>query len=234
MKNSFMKDNREIIYYSSDADKPNSPILVIFHGAGFNTVPAKFKSNEFNVIALMDTFGYEGKGCWYLGEKGDIFWIEAIKALIEILKNKYQTNKILFWGSSMGGYAAILHGYLNNVTAVYANIPQTRLLGSTYISHGKVDGVSMQRCIEYAILNDSSPYNDLSNILVEKTDTIFFMTYNQLEGLNYLSEQGFPFLRKMHGIRQRFYLEIHPQSQHSIIYNIAESLDLFRKYVNDI
>ncbi|OOF49734.1 hypothetical protein BKK52_02645 [Rodentibacter trehalosifermentans] len=232
MENTFIKGSRKITYYSTETNRPGRPILVIFHGAGFNKTPAKFKDKNLNVIALMDTFGLEGKGSWYLGEKGDLFWIDAIKDLLEILKEKYETDKVFFWGSSMGGYAAILHGYLNHVAAVYANVPQTKLLGSTYIQHGKVDDVSMQDCIEYAIVNQNSPYNDLSNIFNEKTDTLFFLTYNQLEGLNYFSEQGFPFLRKLHGIRQKFYLEVHPSSKHSIIYNISESLNLFKKYID--
>lgn len=233
MKNVFFKHGREIIYYSGEDIKLNCPILVIFHGAGYNKEPAKFKSDSLNVIALMDTFGYQGQGSWYLGEQGDLFWIDAIRDLLALLKNKCNTNQILFWGSSMGGYAAILHGYLNNVTAVYANVPQTKLLGSTYIQNGKIRGeTSMQDSLRYAILSDKSPYNDLSSIFTNKNDTIFFITYNQLEGFNYFSEQGFPFLRKLHGIRQKFYLEVHPNSEHAIIYNIAESMDLFRKYIN--
>lgn len=233
MKNVFVKNSREITYYTREATKPGSPILVIFHGAGYNKEPAKFRSDSFNVIALMDTFGYQGQGSWYLGERGDLFWIDAISDLLTFLKNKYNTDQVLFWGSSMGGYAAILHGYLNNVVAVYANVPQTKLLGSTYIQNGKIGGsVSMQDSLEYAILDDKSPYNDLSSILTNKNDTIFFITYNQLEGFNYFSEQGFPFLRKLHGIRQKFYLEVHPKSEHTIIYNIAESLNLFKKYLD--
>lgn len=228
MKNTLIINQREFIYYHFEAKIESAPILVIFHGVGFNKVPAKFRDDNINVIAIMDTFGIPDMGSWYIGENGDYFWIKAIRELLEFLKKKCRTNQIYFWGSSMGGYAAILHGYLNNVTAVYANVPQTKLLGSTYIDHSP----KMKECIEFILGKDAekSKYNELSNILDKQNNTVFIITFNQLEGLNYFSEHGFPFLRKLHGIRQKMYLEVRPNNTHGIIYNIAETLDLFQKY----
>ncbi|MFZ7235595.1 alpha/beta hydrolase family protein [Avibacterium gallinarum] len=109
---------RDFTYYEQFT-REKLPLLFIFHGAGYNKSPAKFKDERFNVVSLMDTFGFGGKGSWYLGQDGDIFWIDALKFLLEKLKNDYQTDTVYFWGSSMGGYAALLHGYINKVTAVY-------------------------------------------------------------------------------------------------------------------
>ena len=35
-------------------------------------------------------------------------------------------SKLFIYGSSMGGYGAILHGVKLNATAIYANVPQVR------------------------------------------------------------------------------------------------------------
>lgn len=108
-------------------------------------------------------------------------------------------------------------------------MPQTKLLGSTYITYN----LGMKNCLESVFDNNlASEYNDLAKIFKEKTDTIFCLTYNQLEGLNYFSEQGFPFLRQLHGIRQKMYLEVRPNSEHAVIYNISETLTLFEKYTD--
>ena len=229
MLNKLISNGREFLYYHFKAQQASAPILIIFHGAGYNKIPAKFRDPNINVIAIMDTFGHKDIGSWFLGEKGDFFWINAIKQIINKLKHECNSEQVFCWGSSMGGYAAILHGYLNNVAAVYANVPQTKLLGSTYISHNK----NMKSCLEYVLNSDElSKYNDLTRVIKTATDTVFIITFNQLEGLNYFSEQGFPFLRHLHGIRQKMYLEVRPNYQHTIIYNISESLELFKKYTD--
>ncbi|KLT73938.1 hypothetical protein PL75_00970 [Neisseria arctica] len=229
MLNKLILNGREFLYYHFKAQQTSAPILIIFHGAGYNKIPAKFRDPNINVVAIMDTFGHEDIGSWFLGEEGDFFWINAIKQIITKLKYECNSEQVFCWGSSMGGYAAILHGYLNNVAAVYANVPQTKLLGSTYILHNK----NMKSCLEYVLNGDeSSKYNDLTRVIKTATDTVFIITFNQLEGLNYFSEQGFPFLRHLHGIRQKMYLEVRPNNQHAVIYNISESLELFKKYTD--
>lgn len=87
----------------------------------------------------------------------------------------------------------------------------------------------MNEIIENILLSPKSNFNDLRNIFTEKVDTVFFLTFNQLEGLNYFSEQCIPFIRKLHDLRNKFYLEVRPKSEHSIIYNIAETIHLFKK-----
>ena len=47
--------------------------------------------------------------------------------LINVLCTEMQSSNLYFWGSSMGGYGAIVHGFELNATAVYAHIPQTKL-----------------------------------------------------------------------------------------------------------
>lgn len=228
MLNTLNIRGKEFTYYHFKAKVESAPILFIFHGASFNKNPAKFRDESINVVAVMDTYGDPEIGSWYLGENGNFFWCEAISELVSLLKKKCNTSIVYFWGSSMGGYAAILHGYLNNVTSVYANVPQTKLLGSTYINNNK----QMKNCLEYVFGQEGSKskFNDLSLILDKANETVFVLTFNQLEGLNYFSEQGFPFLRKLHGIRQKMYLEVRPSRRHELVYNIADSLVLLEKY----
>lgn len=129
-------ENRVITYYETLAKEKNKPILIILHGHGYVETPAQFRSENWNVICPIDDFGENKWGSWFLGEKGDFFWIQAIRDIIEHIRQESGSGRLYFWGSSMGGYGAILHGYLNYATAIYANVPQTHLLGSTYSNNG--------------------------------------------------------------------------------------------------
>lgn len=58
-----------------------------------------------------------------------------MRTIVQRLKDQ-GSGDIYFWGSSMGGFGALLHGYLNRAKAVYANVPQTKLLGTAYSDFG--------------------------------------------------------------------------------------------------
>lgn len=215
---------RKIKYYLTRAVDKNKPILFILHGHGYVDKPAQFKSKNWNVVCPIDCFGECGYGSWYLGEGGDFFWINAIKNIIHKVKEETGQGQLYFWGSSMGGYGAILHGYLNHAAAVYANIPQTVLLGSKYSDGG------MRKYFEPIFSGGYSEYNDLKNVIKLRSRTKFYLCFNQLESGDYFSEQGLSFVSHIHGLRQKMYLEVRPISSHGKNHGISETIDLFKKF----
>lgn len=219
--------DRKFRYYLSKADNPaTSPILVVFHGHGFAGVPTAFRSPNWNVIRPMDQFGVEGKGSWYLGEGGDYFWLKAFPEILKDARERCGGGGHLYcWGSSMGGYASILHGTLNRARAVYANIPQTKLLGSTYTEN------SMKQYVE-PIFGESQDrrYSDLRSIFKSAWKTTYFLCFNQLEGDRYFSEQGMTFISHLHNTGNKLYLEVRPVAAHGKNHGISETIVLFNKY----
>ncbi len=216
---------RAIRYYLSEAVEKNRPILVIFHGHGFAAAPSQFKSPNWNVLCPMDNFGEQQLGSWYLGEDGDFFWVDAMRMLIAEVRARVGTGRLYFWGSSMGGYAALLHGALNGATAVYANTPQTWLLGSTYSNNG------MRKYFEPIFgSNLNAEYNDLKTFFKSRSRTQYFLCFNQLEPGAYFAEQGLPFIGHLHSFRQRFYLEVRPLEQHGKNHGVGETIELFKRY----
>lgn len=215
---------RKITYYLSRSVEDNKPILFILHGHGYAEKPAKFKSRNWNVVCPMDFFGEDGYGSWYLGERGDFFWIDAIKLIIDQVREKTGKGRLYFWGSSMGGYGAILHGYLNHAMAIYANIPQTVLLGSKYSESG------MRKYFEPIFSDDLSEYNDLKNLIKARNRTKFFLCFNQLEGGDYFREQGLDFISHVHALRQKIYLEVRPLASHGKNHGVSEAIELFKKF----
>ncbi len=189
--------------------------------------PSQFKSANWNVVCPIDNFGYKGMGCWFLGELGDFFWLDAMKAIIDQVRAETGTGRLYFWGSSMGGYGGLLHGKLNHATAVYANVPQTVLLGSTYSERGS------KIYFDPMFGDDVDPrFNDLKVLYQTRSRTKLFLCFNQLERGNYFEEQGLAFISQLNKVRHKFYLEVRPLEAHGKNHGVSETLALFKKFAD--
>lgn len=217
-------DGREFVYYFSPALEQNKPIIFILHGHGYVTSPSQFKSPNWNVVCPMDSYGYGGMGSWFLGENGNFFWIDAMKRILESIRAKVGNGRLYFWGSSMGGYGSLVHGYLLHATAVYANVPQTWLLGSSYSEGG------MKKYFEPIFSSSYSEFNDLKLFFKARSRTKYFLCFNQLEGAKYLEEHCLSFIGHLHSFRQPLYLEVRPTSSHGKNHGVSEAIALFKKY----
>lgn len=219
-------NGRSVVFYFTPAETNNKPIIFIFHGHGYNKSHSAFKSPNFNVVCPIDDFGYEGLGSWYLGEQGDFFWLDAMREIMRLVKERAGRSHLFMWGSSMGGYASILYGHLLGATAIYANVPQTFLLGSRYSENG------MKKYFQKIFSNEDSDFNDLKKVIKKRTRCTYFLCFNQLEGSNYFEEQGLNFISCLHGLRQPMYVEVRPQSAHGKNHSVSESINLFKRYSN--
>jgi len=147
-----------------------------------------------------------------------------MQEIIKYVRDKVGKGNLYMWGSSMGGYASILYGYILGARSIYANIPQTFLLGSKYSENG------MRRYFDYIFSDRINEYNDLKKLIKSRTRCKYFLCYNQLEGSNYFEEQGLRFITHLHGLMQPMYVEIRPQSSHDKNHGVSEVLNLFKKY----
>lgn len=125
----------------------------------------------------------------------------------------------------MGGYGGLVHGKLNNASAVYANVPQTVLLGSTYSEQGSQIYFSPMFGAKI-----EQKFNDLKILYQTRSRTKIFLCFNQLEGGNYFAEQGLAFVTQLNKIRQKFYLEVRPLATHGKNHGVSEVIALFKKY----
>lgn len=196
---------------------PDQPLLVVLHGHNRNPRPSKLKSDNFNVLCPVDNFGYNACGSWFLGEKGEFFWLEAMK---KIIKHVYSGSEVYFIGSSMGGYGAILHGVLNNALGVYANIPQTVLLGSTYSSQG-------MRKFFQNIFDEQveTPFNDLKLVVDRGLRTHFDITATRWDKDGYLQEQVLDFVNHLTHKDLSFSFEVVAEHGHGLVMPLHEAAD---------
>lgn len=210
---------RNIRYRYTPAADETAPLLVIFHGHARNPRASKFRHANWNVLCPIDDFGVDQAGSWFLGEGGDFFWLDAMPQLIS---NVYEGKEVYFCGSSMGGYAAILHGTLQNATAVYANIAQTWLLGSTYSERGMKRFFSP---IFGNIIDDR--YNDLTNIIDPGQDTSYILSGIRWDKPDYIQQQTLRFASHLANANVNFSLEVRFGSGHGLTHSISEIAEIF-------
>ena len=226
----YIEKNNKKMYYKFTASKhKDAPLLVIFHGHTFNSKPSKYKNESYHVLCPIDNFGVGNCGSWWLGENGNFFVKELLHQLILSIKQKYNITKMVFWGSSMGGYGAILHGILLKADAVFANIPQIKLLGSAYSNNGMV------KYFQPIFDENISVYNDLTNLLDKKNpenNPLFFLIQSRFDCEGYLEEQGGYFFETCLKNNINISFEVVPLKGHKLFYSINESIKKIERYLH--
>ncbi len=146
------------------------PLVVVLHDEG-GTGANHFEYKMWNVLTPLDSFGYEGRGSCWLGEKGDFFVKDLLQELILQIAEEYECEEhIYLYGSGIGGYGAILHGMLCKANAVYANAPKIRL------GKSKDKGIIGEQFYTAIFNGTLTKEDDLSNFL-NPTDSfpIFYL-----------------------------------------------------------
>ncbi len=135
------------------------PLIVILHEEGREDT-LNFEHKMWNVLTPLDHFGDKGRGSCWLGEKGDFFVKDLLQKLIHEIAEAYECeDHIYLYGSSMGGYGAILHGILCKANAIYAQAPHITL-------QEKNDTDTLMKRFYTAIFGDTvSKENDLTHFL---------------------------------------------------------------------
>ena len=179
---SFLQDEqgRKLYYVLRLAKDPkNARTLFILHGHQHNAKASSFGDENWNVVCPIDNFGYEQCGSWWLGEDNDFFVKELMLKLIQSVQEITGSNRLYFWGSSMGGYGAILYGLLTGAEAVFAHIPQIKLRNTKY-----TDG--LPRKFFAKVINDEAfpHWTDLTSLLSitpKSKHPLFFITQTRFD-----------------------------------------------------
>ena len=205
-----------------------SPTLMLLHGHG-STNPSRFRDPKWNAIAPVDNFGVEGLGSWWIGEHGDLTTIELLDQVINKtcqMMDCDEISKLFIYGSSMGGFGALLHGHRYNAIAVYANVPQIQLLGTTYSEGG------MKKFFSGVIAEGNNRYNDLASLLnsPDLKHPLYFMCENRFGYRNYRKEHINRFLDVLETLDLNYHLEIIPTKGHNKNRGINEVKAMFELY----
>lgn len=211
-----------------------APIFLLLHGHGTTSRASLYSEKHWNVISPVDNFGYEERGSWWTGEDGNL---DTSNLLVDVVARSKQLlglseDAILcIYGSSMGGYGAITNGCILGAKAVYANVPQIKLLGSTYSELG------MKKFFDAVLGSTPDPkYNDLNEFIRNFNGEfpLFFVCENRHGQKNYLREQAMSIINTFNDLDLNYHLEIVPTKGHNKNLGIREVRALFEKFIPEL
>ncbi|MGG4466557.1 accessory Sec system protein Asp2 [Paenibacillus alvei] len=139
-KNFKIKADSGRIKYIFQENKESDDLLVIFSGFPLKGKPpvynyiSTFRNLECNKLFILDDFGNDYRGTYYLGTNEDWFLKDEITNLISHIKNKtgIKNENITLTGSSKGGFAALFYAFKDTYGSVIAGEPQ--ILVGDYVS----------------------------------------------------------------------------------------------------
>jgi len=212
---------------SREIEPSKAPILMLLHGHG-STIPSRFKHPQWNSIAPIDNFGCEQLGSWWLGEH-DTTTLQLLDLVIESsLKSLHIRDgeeRLFIYGSSMGGYGALLHGVRYNAVAIYANVPQVQLLGTTYSEGG------MKKYFKEVISPVNEKYNNLClHLSTFNTHPLYFICENRFGYVNYKKEHTSKLISLLDQLDLNYHLEIIPTKGHNKNRGINDVREFFEQY----
>lgn len=225
-------DGHVLPYCFKKSPIPGSPLLVIMHGNGNNKNIAKFRSDEYNILCPLDCYGWRKLGSWYLGEHGNFFVKDLlIKLISEVLSMPNVGKELYLWGSSMGGYAAILYGMLLEAHAIFAHIPQTNFIDSHWYETNKT-------FIDFIFGENGTihPYRDLAQFALTHKGKfpLFFLSFNRFDRPFYNAENMDPLIESLNKIDKNYFLIVHPQQGHKKYHSLAHYAAFFKVYAKEI
>lgn len=96
-----------------DRKKCSNSLVVVFSACTREGVTARYnyvrtlKGINANKLYILDDFAEDRRGCYYLGQYPDYRIEKAVKSLIIELYKKTSAEKVIFCGSSKGGWASL-------------------------------------------------------------------------------------------------------------------------------
>lgn len=139
MKRSFRSNGRKVLFIHKS--KPTDTLLVVLSAFTPKGVKGRFNyistlnKNPHSQLFVLDRYGFDGRGAYYLGEHGGFDIEEAVKGLIQMKIEDYGYKKVVFIGSSKGGYGALLFACDFKNSTVIMGAPQYYL--GQYLGQGE-------------------------------------------------------------------------------------------------
>ena len=124
------KNNEYEIKYLFHSCPDSNLLIVVFSGFAGHHVEAKYnyvrtlEKIQANKLFILDRYGYENVGSYYLGDKCSLYQNGIIEKFINSIINELGIKRVVFSGSSKGGSAALLYGLKMHVSDIICGSPQ--------------------------------------------------------------------------------------------------------------
>lgn len=219
-KNHHFSD-RELKYIFLE-EKNSNELVIVFSGfpasgkaAAYNYI-STLKKTKMNKLFILDDFGVDKRGAYYLGENGDYSIEKATSSLINYIIKKYNIKKISSAGSSKGGFAALYFGFKHKFNDIIVAEPQV-LLGN-YLNTPNHEYIL--KFITGNLQEDS--IHKLNNLLIEliivsNTKPNVYINYGQ--GSNYYPDHIIYLERILHKREINLFLKADDYNNHNDLVN---------------
>ena len=133
---------KESIHFIHKKGSEGKPLIIGFpgyladvqgQGVFFDFYSSKYI--DYPIVTVNDREGFSRNGSWYLGrplDTGSFSYLHLIPILIQYLREINKPNRVILYGTSMGGFGAFLFSLLCDVDEVYLGVPQTSLSPSNH------------------------------------------------------------------------------------------------------
>lgn len=125
------------VKYLFKSQPKSNDLVIIFSAFTRKGLKARYnyvrtlKDFPCNQLFILDDFGEDGRGGYYIGYKMNFKEEVATKVLIQKMMIQTNANRVIFCGSSKGGWAALNFGLQFNNSCIIAGGPQYYL--ATYL-----------------------------------------------------------------------------------------------------
>ena len=125
------------MYFPMEPKLPNAAKILLVGFQGCHDKEARYNyvrtCTELNVhrLFIKDDFAPNGRGSYYVGEKGQYNVERLVHSMVEDFIRQLRPERVIFMGSSKGGYGAINCGLEFENAVIIAGAPQYRL--GTYL-----------------------------------------------------------------------------------------------------
>lgn len=149
IKEEKFKYKDETIKYMFERNKKTNDLIIVFSACTRPGIIARYnyvrtlKTINASKLFILDDFGIDKRGGYYLGKYPNFLFEEGTKRLIDSILNKYNFRKVFFIGSSKGGYAALNFGLLYSNSIMIVGAPQYLLGKFLSADANKITKISM-------------------------------------------------------------------------------------------
>lgn len=175
------------VKYILQSNSSSKDIIIVFTACTKPGQKARYNyiktldSFNCNKLFILDDFGFDNRGAYYLGKDNDFGIEKDVYSLISYITSKFNIKNRIFIGSSKGGYAALYFGLSFKNSSIITGAPQYML--GNYLSlpnHRKI--------LEY-IMGDTniSSINHLNELMKnrlkvnKKNDNKIYLHYSTEE-----------------------------------------------------
>lgn len=160
--------------------KNSNKLIIVFSGYSNNSkvkAPYNYMKSlrdvNINQLFISDSYGYDGRGCWYLGEDGLNDVEESVIELINYIINKLNIDKkdIIVAGTSKGGFASLYYGIKYEFGNIISGGPQVYL----YKYLEKLKNKNILNCITNKEEDQKNLDKLIVDLSIEKNTKIFIV-----------------------------------------------------------